>query len=57
MLWEIEIRPKGHDAERARVAEEYYLLTHTHDGERLVTASTRGYLLEGALRAASRPSG
>src|SRR5579859_610966 len=50
MLWEIEIRPKGHDAERGRVAEEYDLLTHTRDGARLVTGSARGYLLEGALQ-------
>ena len=35
MLWEIEIRPRGHDAERGRVVEEFDLLTHTRDGERL----------------------
>ena len=28
MLWEIEIRPKGDDAERRRVGEEFRLLTH-----------------------------
>src|SRR4051794_19059988 len=49
MLWEIEIRPRGADPERARVAEEYDLLTHSRDGGRLVTASSRGYLLEGGL--------
>src|SRR4051794_32458068 len=49
MLWEIEIRPRGADPERARVAEEYDLLTHSRDGERLVTAASRGYLLEGEL--------
>ena len=49
MLWEIEIRPKGHDAERDRVCEEYDLLTHAHDGAALLTAASRGYLLEGEL--------
>jgi phosphoribosylformylglycinamidine synthase len=49
MLWEIEIRPLGQDAERDRVAEEYDLLTHTRDGHRLLTASARGYLIEGEL--------
>ena len=34
MLWEIEIRPKGADGERVRVAEEYDLLTHGKDGGR-----------------------
>src|SRR5262249_28620568 len=48
MLWEIEIRPRGtDDPERARVAEEYDLLTHSRDGQRLVSACSRGYLLEG----------
>src|SRR5262245_10650453 len=47
MLWEIEIRPRGADPERARVAEEYDLLTHSRDGTRLVAATSRGYLLEG----------
>jgi phosphoribosylformylglycinamidine synthase len=49
MLWEIEIRPRGADLERARVAEEFDLLTHTTDGARLITGSARGYLLEGDL--------
>src|SRR4051812_36696557 len=49
MLWEIEIRPRGTDPERARVAEEYDLLTHSRDGRRLVTAASRGYLLEGEV--------
>ncbi|HEY7153506.1 MAG TPA: AIR synthase-related protein, partial [Gemmataceae bacterium] len=52
MLWEIEIQPKDHDAERTRVAEEYNLLTHTRQGAELLTATARGYLLEGEL---SRP--
>jgi phosphoribosylformylglycinamidine synthase II len=47
MLWEVEITPKGHDAERDRVIEEFNLLTHTHDGERWVAATSRGYLLDG----------
>jgi phosphoribosylformylglycinamidine synthase len=49
MLWEIEIRPRGHDTERARVAEEYDLLTHSRSGASVVTGSARGYLLEGDL--------
>ncbi len=49
MLWEIEIRPRGRDAERARVGEEYDLLTHATDGVRVVTASARGFLVQGAL--------
>jgi phosphoribosylformylglycinamidine synthase len=49
MLWEIEIRSRGHDSELHRVAEEYDLLTHTTDGRRLLTGSARGYLVEGDL--------
>jgi hypothetical protein len=49
MLWEIEIRPRGHDAERTRVSEEYDLLTHGRAGSDLVTATSRGYLVEGDL--------
>jgi phosphoribosylformylglycinamidine synthase len=49
MLWEVEIQPKGHDADRDRVCEEYDLLTHGRDGAGLVTRSARGYLLEGDL--------
>jgi phosphoribosylformylglycinamidine synthase len=49
MLWEIEIRPRGADAERARVVEELGLLTHGRAGADLVTGSARGYLLEGEL--------
>jgi phosphoribosylformylglycinamidine synthase len=52
MLWEIEIRPKGDDAERRRVAEEYDLLTHTRRGADLLTGTARGYLIEGEI---SRP--
>jgi phosphoribosylformylglycinamidine synthase len=49
MLWEIEIRPRGDDPERARVAEEYDLLTHGQSGAGLVSGTARGYLLEGEL--------
>ena len=49
MLWEVEITPKGHDAERERVAEEYDLLTHSRRGTELVAHTARGYLLEGNL--------
>jgi phosphoribosylformylglycinamidine synthase len=49
MLWEIEVRPRGHDAERDRVAEEFDLLTHTSRGRELVTGTARGYLVEGPL--------
>jgi phosphoribosylformylglycinamidine synthase len=49
MLWEVEIRPRGHDPERDRVCDEYSLLTHTGDGAALVARSARGFLLEGEL--------
>jgi phosphoribosylformylglycinamidine synthase len=49
MLWEIEVRPTGADLERDRVAEEYDLLTHSSEGKRLVTATARGFLIEGDL--------
>jgi phosphoribosylformylglycinamidine synthase len=49
MLWEVEIRPKDRDADRARVGEEYDLLTHGRDGTQLLTRSARGFLLEGEL--------
>ncbi|MHB1422698.1 MAG: phosphoribosylformylglycinamidine synthase subunit PurL [Gemmataceae bacterium] len=52
MLWEIEIHPSGRDAERARVAEEFDLLTHTDGGAELITGTARGYLIEGDV---SRP--
>src|SRR5947208_529520 len=47
MLWEIEIRPRGEDAERQRIDEEYRLLTHS--GQSVIASSSRGYLLEGSL--------
>ncbi len=49
MLWAIEIRPRDHDAERQRVAEELSLLTHGRAGAPAVAGSARGYLLEGDL--------
>jgi phosphoribosylformylglycinamidine synthase len=48
MLWEVELEPKDHDGERARVTEEYRLLTHW-TGEVVFLRSARGYLLEGIL--------
>jgi len=49
MLWEIEIRPRGRDGERERVCDEFDLLTHAQRGGDIVSASARGYLLEGDL--------
>jgi phosphoribosylformylglycinamidine synthase len=50
MLWEVEIRPRGQDPERDRIAAEFDLLTHSGKGSGLVTGSARGYLLEGDFR-------
>ncbi len=49
MLWEVELRPTGRDAERERVCDEFDLLTHTQRGADAVSASARGFLLEGPL--------
>jgi phosphoribosylformylglycinamidine synthase len=49
MLWEVELAPRGKDAERERVCDEFDLLTHTDRGGGLVAASARGFLLEGDL--------
>ena len=49
MLWELEIRPNGRDADRERVCDEFDMLTHSQRGGDLVTASARGFLLEGEL--------
>ena len=50
MLWEVEIFPKGPDAEKARVAEEYDLLTHGHGaGAAVIARTARGFLLQGDL--------
>ena len=48
MLWEVEITPKGADAERQRVADEFRLLTHREPPQQFLGA-TRGYLFEGEL--------
>ncbi len=47
MLWEVEIRPLGRDAERERVCDEFDLLTHGKRGVDHVKASARGFLFEG----------
>jgi phosphoribosylformylglycinamidine synthase II len=49
MLWEVELRPLGRDGERERVCDEFDLLTHSQRGADVVSASARGYLLEGPL--------
>ena len=49
MLWELEIRPTGKDGERERVCDEFDLLTHGERGGDLISASARGFLLEGEL--------
>ncbi len=51
MLWEVEIRPLGRDGERERVCDEHDLITHSDRGGELVSASARGYLLEGTIHA------
>ena len=48
MLWEVLIRPLGRDNELARVTEEYALLAHRPEARTVLTASGRGYLLEGS---------
>ena len=49
MLWEVEIHPLGRDGERDRVCDEFDLLTSSKRGADLVTASSRGYLIDGHL--------
>lgn len=49
MLWEVEIRPLGRDGERERVCDEFDLLTHSERGADWVSASSRGFLLEGEI--------
>src|SRR5260370_20953321 len=49
MIWEVEILPRGRDAERERAAAEFDLLTHSNAGRELLTGSSHGYLLEGDL--------
>jgi phosphoribosylformylglycinamidine synthase II len=47
MLWEVEILPKSHDPEKARVNEELDLLTHGGGRTSVVDLASRGFLLEG----------
>src|SRR4051812_31945657 len=47
MLWEVEILPKSHDPEKARVNEELDLLTHGGGSTSVVELASRGFLLEG----------
>ena len=47
MLWEVEILPKSHDPEKARVNEELDLLTHGGGTTSVVELASRGFLLEG----------
>ena len=49
MLWEVEVHPLGKDGERDRVCDEFDLLTGSTRGADLVTASSRGYLLDADL--------
>jgi phosphoribosylformylglycinamidine synthase II len=49
MLWEVEIRTLGRDAERERVCDEFDLLTHAERGADIISGAARGYLLEGPL--------
>jgi phosphoribosylformylglycinamidine synthase subunit PurSL len=51
MLWEVELRPLGRDAERERVCDEFDLLTQSQRGIDLVSSSARGFLLEGPAHA------
>jgi phosphoribosylformylglycinamidine (FGAM) synthase PurS component len=53
MLWEVDIRPLGRDAERERVCDEFDLLTHATRGGDLVRTAGRGFLLEGIDRSAA----
>lgn len=48
MLWEVEILPRTHDNEAARVNQELGLLTHANDLA-AVSLASRGFLLEGEL--------
>jgi phosphoribosylformylglycinamidine synthase len=48
MLWEVEITPKGRDADLAAVQADFQLLTHRPSPQGLL-GTARGYLLEGDL--------
>src|SRR5262245_19900832 len=47
MLWEVEILPRHHDAERDRVGQELALLAADASAPRAVEMASRGYLIEG----------
>jgi phosphoribosylformylglycinamidine synthase len=49
MLWEVEIVPKGPDAERNRICAELDLMVPGHQAKDIVVRSARGYLFEGDL--------
>jgi phosphoribosylformylglycinamidine synthase len=49
MLWEVEIRPIGRDAEREHVCQEFNLLVHAQRAEELICSTARGYWLEGDI--------
>ncbi len=53
MLWEVEIFPLGHDAERQRAGAEYDLLVHGREahatGAETIAQTARGFLLRGVL--------
>lgn len=51
MLWEVEIRPIGRDAERERVCAEFNLLTHSQRGPAIIRGTARGFCLQGELTA------
>lgn len=49
MLWEVDIHSSDADPERARVAEEFDLLTGGSEGKSLVRGCSRGFLVEGDI--------
>src|SRR6516225_7269411 len=49
MIWEVEILPRGLDAECNRAAAEFNLLSHSSEGRELFARCSRGFLLEGDL--------
>ena len=49
MLWEVEILPRLHDPDKARVCREFELLCHRQTDRPVVDLASHGYLLEGEL--------
>lgn len=49
MIWEIEIRPLLADLEKKRVNGEFHLLMPSRRSLEVVTATTRGFLLQGDI--------